>query len=122
MIALIAHDTKKPAMVNFCQTHLDHLWQTRCVATGNTGAILNRDLNLNVQCVADGPPGCGLIIDMIAEGKIHAVVFFGDTLSAQPHELEVMHACDVHNVPLATNPATAEAIMEMMKQAQNRCK
>ena len=126
MIALIAHDKKKHDMVNFCQTHLDFLWKTHCVATGTTGAILNRDLNLNVQCVAHGPEGGDLIIGgMIAEGKVHAVIFFRDPLTAQPHEPDVtvlLRVCDVHNVPLATNTATAEGIIEMMKQAQNRCK
>jgi methylglyoxal synthase len=126
MIALIAHDKKKPDMVNFCQTHLEYLWQTSCVATGTTGELLIRELNLNVHCVARGPEGGDLIIGgMVAEGKVHAVIFFRDPLTAQPHEPDVsvlLRVCDVHNVPLATNPATAEGIVEMMKQAQNRCK
>ena len=126
MIALIAHDKKKHDMVNFCQTHLEYLWQTQCVATGTTGEMLNRELNLNVQCVAHGPHGGDLIIGgMVAERKVHAVIFFRDPLTAQPHEPDVsalLRVCDVHNVPLATNPATAEGIIETMKQAQNRCK
>lgn len=125
MIALIAHDKKKNEMVNFCQTHLDYLWKTRCIATGTTGEMINRHLNLNVQCVKHGPEGGDLIIGgMVANGEVHAVIFFRDPLTAQPHEPDVsalLRVCDVHNVPLATNPATAEGIIEMMKQAQNRC-
>jgi methylglyoxal synthase len=126
MIALIAHDQKKQELVNFCQTHLDFLWQTPCVATGTTGALLNSELNLSVQRVPHGPHGGDLVIgSMVVEKKIHAVIFFRDPLTAQPHEPDIgalLRVCDVHNVPLATNPATADAILESMKQAQNRCK
>lgn len=125
MIALIAHDKKKSDMVNFVQTHMEYFWKTLAVATGSTGALLNRELNLNLELVAHGPEGGDLMIGArVAQGEIHAVIFFRDPLTAQPHEPDVsalMRVCDVHNVPLATNPATAEAIIYMMEQAQNRC-
>ena len=126
MIALIAHDRKKSDLVNFVQTHMEYFWRTPSVATGSTGALLNQELNLNVERVAHGPEGGDLIIGgRVALGQIHAVIFFRDPLTAQPHEPDVsalLRVCDVHNVPLATNPATAEAIIEWMEQAQNRCK
>jgi len=126
MIALIAHDRKKPDLVNFVQTHMEYFWRTPTVATGSTGALLNKELNLNVECVAHGPEGGDLIIGgRVAMGLIHAVIFFRDPLTAQPHEPDVsalLRVCDVHNVPLATNLATAEAIISTMEQAQNRCR
>ncbi len=126
MIALIAHDKKKAELVDFVQTHLEYFWKTPTVATGGTGALLNKDLNLNVECVAHGPEGGDLIIgSRIALGEIHALVFFRDPLTAQPHEPDItalMRVCDVHNIPLATNAASAEALIGWMEQAQNRCR
>jgi len=126
MIALIAHDRKKAELVNFVQTHLEYFWKTPTVATGSTGEQLNKELNLNVERVLHGPEGGDLIIGgRVALGEIHAVIFFRDPLTAQPHEPDVtalLRVCDVHNVPLATNPATAEAIIGWMELSQNRCK
>ena len=126
MIALIAHDRKKADMVNFVQTHLEYFWKARIVATGSTGALLQKELNLAVECVAHGPEGGDLIIGgRVAMGQVHAVIFFRDPLTAQPHEPDVaalMRVCDVHNIPLATNAAAAEAVVAYMQQAENRCK
>jgi len=126
MIALIAHDRKKGDMVNFVQTHIEYFWNARIVATGSTGALLQKELNLGVECVAHGPEGGDLIIGgRVAMGQISAVIFFRDPLTAQPHEPDVsalMRVCDVHNVPLATNLAAAEAVVSYMQQSENRCK
>jgi methylglyoxal synthase len=72
--------------------------------------------------VAHGPEGGDLIIGgRVAEGKIQAVIFFRDPLTAQPHEPDVsalMRVCDVHNVPLATNLAAAEAVVRWLEGKQ----
>ena len=126
MIALIAHDRKKPELLNFVQTHLEFFWNAQIVATGSTGALLQKELNLGVECVAHGPEGGDLIIGgRVATGEISAVIFFRDPLTAQPHEPDVsalMRVCDVHNIPLATNAAAAEAVVAYMQHAENRCK
>lgn len=115
MVALIAHDRMKDDMVAFAKRHLDFFRQQRIVATGNTGKLLTEHLGLQVERVAHGPEGGDLIIGgRVAQGKISAVLFFRDPLTAQPHEPDVsalMRVCDVHNVPLATNLSTAEAIV-----------
>jgi len=86
------------------------------VATATTGALLAAQLGLEVERVASGPQGGDLEIGaMIVRGDVQAVVFFRDPLTAHPHEPDiqaVMKACDVHDVPLATNRATAEIVLE----------
>jgi methylglyoxal synthase len=114
MLALIAHDQKKPALVEFVLRHRDVLERFPLVATGSTGRLIAERTGLTVECVAHGPDGGDLIIGArVAMGQVRAVIFFRDPLTAQPHEPDVsalMRVCDVHQVPLATNLGTAEAI------------
>lgn len=118
MIALIAHDKKKPRMLAFVEQHLAIFRNLRLVATGHTGAMLEERLGLEVEEVAHGPEGGDLIIGgRVALGQIKAVIFFRDPLTAQPHEPDVsalMRVCDVHGVPLATNAATADAVVRWL--------
>ena len=98
----------------FVARHEAFLRTQKLVATGNTGERLRRETGLEIERVAHGPEGGDLIIGgRVATGQIVAVLFFRDPLTAQPHEPDVsalMRVCDVHNVPLATNPAAAEAV------------
>jgi methylglyoxal synthase len=118
MLALIAHDQKKAALVEFILRHRDIFERVPLVATGSTGRLLHEKAELTVECVAHGPDGGDLIIGgRVALGQIRAVIFFRDPLTAQPHEPDVsalMRVCDVHQIPLATNPATAEAIVSWL--------
>jgi methylglyoxal synthase len=117
-IALIAHDQQKPALVEFVGRHLPFFRRHSLVATGSTGRLLADKLGLVVECVAHGPHGGDLIIGgRAAEEKIRAIIFFRDPLTAQPHEPDVsalLRVCDVHNIPLATNPASAEAVVRWL--------
>lgn len=120
MIALIAHDQLKPTLLKFVREHRDCFAAHSLVATGSTGRLISDELDLQIECVAHGPAGGDLIIGgRVAEGKVVAVFFFRDPLTAQPHEPDVsalMRVCDVHNVPLATNAATALAVVEWLKK------
>ncbi|MBM3969094.1 MAG: methylglyoxal synthase [Planctomycetes bacterium] len=120
MIALIAHDQKKAAMLEFVRQHVDFFRRQKLVATGNTGKLLAEQLGLDIARVTHGPNGGDLIIGgRVAEGHIEAVLFFRDPLTAQPHEPDVsalMRVCDVHSIPLATNQATAEAVVRLFSE------
>ena len=121
-IALIAHDRKKDDLLVFVQRHLQFFRQRPLVATGNTGRLLHERLGLEIERVAHGPEGGDLIIGgRVAEGWIDALIFLRDPLTAQPHEPDVsalMRVCDVHNVPLATNLATAEAVVQARRESK----
>ncbi|HEY3329477.1 MAG TPA: methylglyoxal synthase [Capsulimonadaceae bacterium] len=118
-IALIAHDEKKADLVRFSQAHKAQLQRFDLVATSTTGGYLQSEVGLNVQRMLSGPLGGDLQIGaMVAEGKIAAVVFLRDPLTAHAHEPDIsalMKVCDTHNIPLATNLATAEIIVHKIQ-------
>lgn len=120
MIALIAHDARKAALLEFVRANVDVFRGELLVATGNTGRLLAEELGLEIERVAHGPHGGDLIIGgRVAEGRVKAVIFFRDPLTAQPHEPDVsalMRVCDVHSVPLATNSGTAAAIAGWLRK------
>lgn len=123
-VALIAHDEKKDELVAFCAAHRDVLSRYSLVATGTTGRRILDDIGLDVTPLLSGPLGGDQQIGArVAEGRIAAVIFFRDPLTAQPHEPDVsalMRICDVHDVPLVTNRAAAEAICHWLDEASPR--
>jgi methylglyoxal synthase len=114
-IALIAHDEEKPALVEFATDHRETLAAADLVATGTTGKRLAEATGLAVERKRSGPHGGDLQIGAeVADGDCEAVVFLRDPLTAQPHEPDIsalMRICDVHDVPLATNVASAHALV-----------
>jgi methylglyoxal synthase len=114
-IAMISHDGKKAEMVAFAMQHKDILAHYDIVATGTTGGLVAQKTGLTVRRMLSGPiGGDAQIAAMVAEGKISAVFFFIDPLGKHPHDPDIqslLRICNVHNVPLATNEATAEYII-----------
>ncbi len=110
-LALIAHDGKKADMVAFAIQYREQLEQYNLVATASTGRLLEEKCGLTVKRVLSGPiGGDAQIAGMVAEGKVEAVFFFVDPLEKQPHDPDIqglLRICNVHNVALATNTATA---------------
>jgi methylglyoxal synthase len=114
-LALIAHDGKKADMVVFALSNKEVLQKYDLVATKTTGQLLIEKCDLNVRQMLSGPlGGDAQIAGQLAEGKIEAVFFFVDPLTANPHDPDIqglLRICNVHNVPLATNAATAKYII-----------
>lgn len=119
-LALIAHDGKKDDLLRFAKEHLQLLGRLDLVATATTGSLLASQLDLQIRRVASGPQGGDLEIGaMIVHGDVDAVVFFRDPLTAHPHEPDiqaVMKVCDVHDVPIATNRASAEILLDRVAE------
>jgi len=118
-IAVIAHDGKKAEMVQFLMEYKDILLQKdiHLIATGTTGTKAEK-AGFSVTRFLSGPiGGDAQIAARVAEGKTKMVFFFRDPLEKHPHEPDIsmlMRLCDVHNVPLATNPATAELLIKSL--------
>jgi methylglyoxal synthase len=120
-LALIAHDEKKATMVEFAVTHKTLLQKFNLIATGTTGARVAEATELPVHRMLSGPMGGDAQISaMVATGQCAGVVFFVDPLSAHPHDPDIqglLRVCNVHNVPVATNRATAEFLIKGFAQA-----
>ncbi len=119
-IALIAHDKKKDLMVDFCIAYKGILSKHNLCATGTTGGLIMDATGLDVNRFLSGPQGGDQQIGArIAYNEIDLVLFFRDPLTAQPHEPDVsalFRLCDVHNIPLATNSATAEVLISGLQR------
>lgn len=115
-IALIAHDKKKDALVQFTTAYQDIFAEHSLFATGTTGLRIHEATDLNIHRFQSGPLGGDQEIGaMIANNKMDAVFFFRDPLTAQPHEPDVtalVRLCDVYSIPLATNMGTAELLIK----------
>jgi methylglyoxal synthase len=115
LIALIAHDGKKADMVAFAMQYRAQLAGYSLVATATTGKLIEEKTGLTVTKMLSGPlGGDAQIATLVAEKKVEAVFFFIDPLAKQPHDPDIqglLRICNVHDVALATNPATAAYII-----------
>lgn len=119
-IALIAHDTKKELMVQFCIAYCGVLSKHNLCATGTTGKMVAEATGLNVQHYLSGSQGGDQqIAARISCNEIDLLLFFRDPISVKPHEandMNLLRLCDVHNIPVATNIATAEALIHALER------
>jgi len=117
-IALIAHDNKKKLMQNFCIAYRVLLLKHDLYATGTTGRLIEEVTNLSVHKMLAGHLGGEQqICAQIEHNQIDLVIFLRDPLSAKAHEPDVsnvMRLCDMHNIPVATNLASAEIMIRAM--------
>jgi methylglyoxal synthase len=114
-LAIIAHDNKKVDLVAWANFNRETLSRFSLTATRHTARLLERKIGLPVEELLSGPEGGDTqIAARVAMRAIDAVFFFVDPLAAQPHEPDIralLRVCNVHNVPLATNLATADLII-----------
>jgi methylglyoxal synthase len=120
-IAIIAHDNKKADMVAFVMKRLDYFKREtiKLYATGTTGTHIKHAGGLEVECLKSGPlGGDAQIAALIVEGKIDMVLFFIDPMFSHPHSVDIhmlMRLCNVYDIPLATNYATATILIKSEK-------
>lgn len=115
-IALIAHDGKKDDMIRFASNQRAQLSQFHLIATGTTGERVMQATGLPVERMLSGPyGGDAQIAAKVAVGEVAMVIFLVDPLYAHPHEPDIqglLRICNVYNVPLATNEASARLILQ----------
>lgn len=117
-IALISHDSKKELMVQFCIAYCGILSRHSLCATGTTGNMIAEATGLSIQRYLSGRQGGDQqIAARISCNEIDLLLFFRDPLNAkvgEPDEASLIRLCDVHNIPVATNIATAEALIHAL--------
>ena len=117
-IGLIAHDSKKKLMQNFCIAYRGILCKHDLFATGTTGRLIEEVTNLNVyKYLAGHLGGEQQLGSQIENNDQDMMIFLRDPLTPKSHEIDVnniFHLCDMHNIPLATNLATAELLIKAL--------
>jgi methylglyoxal synthase len=117
-IAIIAHDSKKELMVQFCIAYCGILSRHSLCATATTGKLVSEATGLDIQRFMSGRQGGEQqIAARIGYNEIDLLLFFRDPLSPKPHEpndMNLLRLCDVHNIPVATNVATGEVLVRAL--------
>jgi methylglyoxal synthase len=115
-VALIAHDEKKPAIIDLVSEYEALLSTFELVGTGTTGLRITEETDLTVERKASGPLGGDIQIGAeVADQGLDGIVFLRDPLTAQPHEPDIsalLRLCDVHDTPLATTRTGAEYLLD----------
>ena len=119
-IALIAQDSKKELMVQFSIAYCGILSKHRLIATAGTGKLVSDATGLNVVRFLSGDQGgCEQISSRISCNEVDLLLFFRDpmrTYAADLNHADLLRLCDVHNIPVATNIATAEALVHALER------
>lgn len=115
-VALVAHDGAKDALVAWAGRWRDTLASCELYATGTTGGRIRDATGLQPHLFLSGPKGGDAQLGAaIAEGRLEALVFFVDPLSAQPHDVDVkalIRLATLHEVAIAMNAATADCLVQ----------
>jgi len=120
-VALIAHDEKKPAIIDLAREYEHVLGEFDLVGTGTTGSRITEETGLTVERKASGPDGGDVqIAAEVADGTVDGIVFLRDPLTAQPHEPDIsalLRVCDVHDTPLATTGTGARFLLDGLAES-----
>ena len=119
-IALISHDSKKEIMVQFCIAYCGILSRQNLCATSTTGKMIAEATGLRIQrYLAGSQGGAQQIASRISCNEIDMLLFFRDSLSPKAHEpndMNLLRLCDMHNIPFATNIASAEILIHGLER------
>ena len=120
-IALIAHDSKKELMVQFCIAYYGTFSNNTLCATGTTGKLVSEATGLKIHRYLSGTQGgVQQVISAIFCNDIDILFFFRDPLSvkeeSRPDDVNILRVCDAHNIPMATNIATGEALIHALER------
>ncbi len=119
-IALIAHDDKKELMVQFCIAYCGILSRHNLCATGTTGRLISEATGLEITKFLSGAQGGDQqIAARIGCDEIDMVLFFRSPNhrgANEPNEMNLLHLCDLHSIPIATNIATAEVLIHGLER------
>ena len=119
-IAITAHDAKKELMLQFCIAYCGILSRHTLCGTGTTGKMVSEATGLKIQQFLSGPQGGDQqIAARIACNEIDLLLFFRDPLTPKPNEpndMNLLRICDMHNIPVATNIATAEVLIHGLER------
>ncbi|OUP50855.1 methylglyoxal synthase [Lachnoclostridium sp. An181] len=119
-IGLIAHNSKKTLMQNFCIAYRGILNKHSLYATGTTGRLVEEVTNLSIHKYLAGPlGGMQQLGAQIAQNDIDALIFLRDPANPKPNEPDVndvVRLCDTYNIPIATNVATAELLIHAIER------
>ncbi len=119
-IALIAHDSKKELMVQFCIAYCGVLSHHRLLATRTTGNLVTEATGLEIEkLMSESQGGSQQIASRINYNEIDLLLFFRDPLKQKPYDgadADLLNLCDIHNIPVATNIATAEALIHGLER------
>lgn len=119
-IALVAHDSKKKLMQNFCIAYRGILSRHELYATATTGRLVEEVTNLTIHKFLTGHlGGVQQLSSQIEQNQIDMLIFLRDAQAPNPHEPDIKNIfkiCDLHNIPLATNLATAELLIKSLER------
>ncbi len=119
-VGLIAHDSKKKLMQNFCIAYRGILSKNTLYATGTTGRLIEEVTNLNVhKYLAGHLGGAEQMCTDIEQDQLDLVIFFREPVSPKrndPDESRIIRMCDLHNIPVATNLATGELLVKALER------
>lgn len=114
-IAIVANDSKKILMENLCIAYRHILCMHEIYATGTTGELVEETSNIPVHKYLAGQLGGEQQLgSQIASNEIDLVIFLRDPDQTDDHDMDpntISRLCDIHNIPIATNLATAEVLL-----------